>query len=39
VITHDLNVTDGQTDRREALHGKNQIAYVVVKERMGLNFP
>jgi len=46
----DLNVTDGQTDRRtlhllwhhalrkatHASHGKNQIAHVAVKERMGL---
>jgi len=41
----DVNVTDGQTDRRtllwhhalcKALHGKNQIAHVADKERMGL---
>jgi len=41
----DLNVTDGQRDRRtlllhhvlrKASHGKNQIAHVAVKERMGL---
>jgi len=41
----DLNVTDGQTDRRtllwhhalrKASHGKKQIAHVAVTERMGL---
>jgi len=39
----DLNVTDGQTDRRtllwqvlrKASHGKNQIAHVAVKHHMG----